>query len=202
MSRRVLAEQLTDWITSFTKKPAKGGIDELMMDDNQVRFWDSIHTKPTLTETKDALGNPYYNDMGEGISLGKFLPEEPNYPKAYTDAWETIDGVPTGSPKPNASRRVNPDTGLTYDGSEFPMSLDPSARNITPNGQSSPIAPVTEQDVVLDAGNNFVNQPAEGLNSVAIKNMPEDTAGLLTQGDSPLASMIEDTASIGTATRW
>ena len=201
MSRRALAEQLTDWITSFTKKPAKGGIDELMMNDNQVRFWDSIHNKPTLTETKDALGNPYYNDMGEGISLGKFLPEEPNYPKAYTDAWETIDGVPTGSPKPNASRRVNPDTGLTYDGSEFPMSLDPSARNITPNGQSAPIAPVTEQDIVLDAGNNFVNQPAEGLNSVAIKNMPEDTAGLLTQGDSPLASMIEDTASIGTATR-
>ena len=101
----------------------------------------------------------------------------------------------------NANRRVNPDMARTYDGSELPMSLDPSARNITPNGQSAPIAPVTEQDIVLDAGNNFVSQPAEGLNSVAIKNMPEDTAGLLTQGNSPLASMIEDTASIGTATR-
>lgn len=201
MGRRAVPDMLADWIESFTKKPAKGGIDELMMNDNQVRFWDSIHNKPTLTETKDALGNPYYNDMGEGISLGKFLPEEPYYPKAYTDAWETIDGVPTGSPKPNASRRVNPDTGLTYDGSEFPMSLDPDAVKLSPNGQTTQVAPVAKQDIILDAGNNFVNQPAEGLNSVAIKNMPEDTAGLLTQGNSPLASMIEDTASIGTATR-
>ncbi len=199
--RRQLAEQLADWVASFTNKPAKGGIDDLLMNDNQIKFWDSIHTKPTLTETKDILGNPYYNDMGEGISLGKFLPEEPSYPKAYTDAWETIDGIPTGSGKLNANRNVNPDLGLTYNGSELPRSLDPDAVRLSPNGQTTPISPVTEQDVVLDAGKNFVNQPAEGLNSVAIKNMPEDTAGLLTQGDSPLASMIEDTSSIGTATR-
>ena len=165
------------------RKPAKGGIDSLIMNKNQKRFWDTISSKPTLSS-----------------------PFEGNLPKEYTDDWENIFGKPTGTPKPNANRRVNPDKGLTYDGSEFPKSLDPRARNITPNGQPTPISPVKEQDVLLDANGNFINQPAEGLNSNAIKNTKEADlvgadGGLLNGSQSPLASMIENTAQIGEATR-
>ena len=121
-------------------------------------------------------------------------------------AWTEAFGNPTGSGKPKANRRVNPDTGLTYDGSEFPKSLDPRARNITPNGQPTPVSPVKEQDILLDADGNFINQPAEGLNANAIKNTKEADlvgvdGGLLNGSNSPLASMIESTAKIGEATR-
>ena len=121
-------------------------------------------------------------------------------------AWTEAFGNPTGSGKPKANRRVNPDTGLTYDGSEFPKSLDPRARNITPNGQPTPVSPVKEQDILLDANGNFINQPAEGLNANAIKNTKEADlvgvdGGLLNGSNSPLASMIESTAKIGEATR-
>ena len=121
-------------------------------------------------------------------------------------AWTEAFGNPTGSGKLKQNRRVNPDTGLTYDGSEFPKSIDPRARNLTPNGQSTPVSPVKEQDILLDADGNFINQPAEGLNSNAIKNTKEADlvgadGGLLNGSQSPLASMIESTAKIGEATR-
>ena len=121
-------------------------------------------------------------------------------------AWTEAFGNPTGSGKLKQNRRVNPDTGLTYDGSEFPKSIDPRARNITPNGQPAPVSPVKEQDILLDADGNFVNQPAEGLNSNAIKNTKEADlvgadGGLLNGSQSPLASMIESTSKIGEATR-
>ena len=165
------------------KKPAKGGIDSLLMDKNQKRFWDTINTKPTLSS-----------------------PFEGNLPKEYTDDWENIFGNPTGTPKLNANRNVNPDLGLTYDGSELPRSIDPKARDITPNGQPAPVSPVKEQDILLDVDGNFINQPAEGLNSNAIKGTPESEligadGGLLNASNSPLASMIESTAKIGEATR-
>ena len=96
--------------------------------------------------------------------------------------------------------------GLTYDGSELPRSIDPRARDITPNGQPTQISPVKEQDILLDADGNFINQPTEGFNSNAIKGTPEADligvdGGLLGGSNSPLASMIESTANIGEATR-
>ena len=121
-------------------------------------------------------------------------------------AWTEAFGNPTGSGKLKQNRNVNPDLGLTYDGSEFPKSIDPRARNLTPNGQPTPVSPVKEQDILLDADGNFINQPAEGLNSNAIKGTPEADlisaeGGLLNGSNSPLASMIESTSKIGEATR-
>ena len=212
MSRRVLAEQLADWISSFTSKPAKGGLDELLLKPQvPLQHGDSVAIGNNPIPLRSTDNYQYKGDSvaNEGLKITEdgIFHNRPSILDEYTgdfdkSAWQFLEETgDTGSGKLNANRRVNPDMARTYDGSELPMSLDPDAVKLSPNGQTTPISPVKEQDVVLDAGNNFVNQPAEGLNSVAIKNMPEDTAGLLTQGDSPLASMIEDTSSIGTATR-
>ena len=137
------------------KKPAKGGIDSLLIDKNKQRFWDTINTKPTLSS-----------------------PFEGHLPKEYTDDWENIFGNPTGSPKPNANRRVNADLGLTYDGSEFPASLDPKAVKLTPNGRPTkapqpevdPFGDLTDEafNIVTDANGNKIRQPKGNLN---IKDM-------------------------------
>jgi len=212
MSRRVLAEQLSDWITSFTSKPAKGSLDELLLKPQvPLQHGDSVAIGNSPIPLRSTDNYTYKGDSvaNQGLKMTEdgIFHNRPSILDEYTgdfdkSAWQFLEETgDTGSGKLNATRRVNPDMGRTYNGSESPTSLDPRAVRLSPNGQTAPIAPVTEQDVVLDAGNSFVNQPAEGLNSVAIKNMPEDTAGLLTQGDSPLASMIEDTSSIGTATR-
>ena len=212
MSRRVLAEQLADWVSSFTSKPAKGGLDELLLKPQvPLQHGDSVAIGGSPIPLRSTDNYTYKGDsvanQGLKITEDGIFHNRPSILDEYTgdfdkSAWQFLEETgDTGSGKLNANRTVNPDMARTYDGSELPMSLDPDAVKLPPNGQTTPIAPVTEQDVVLDAGNNFVNQPAEGLNSVAIKNMPEDTAGLLTQGDSPLASMMEDSSSIGTATR-
>ena len=212
MNRRVLAEQLADWVSSFTSKPAKGGLDELLLKPQvPLQHGDSVAIGGSPIPLRSTDNYTYKGDsvanQGLKITEDGIFHNRPSILDEYTgdfdkSAWQFLEETgDTGSGKLNANRTVNPDMARTYDGSESPMSLDPDAVKLSPNGQTAPIAPVTEKDVVLDAGNNFVNQPAEGLNSVAIKNMPEDTAGLLSQGDSPLASMIEDTSSIGTATR-
>ena len=92
--------------------------------------------------------------------------------------WENIFGKPTGSGKLGADKTVNPDLGLTYDGSEFPASLDPDAVKLTPNGRPTkapqpevdPFGDLTDEafNIVIDANGNKIRQPKGNLN---IKDM-------------------------------
>lgn len=88
--------------------------------------------------------------------------------------WENVFGKPTGSGKLGADKTVNPDLGLTYDGSEFPASLDPNAVKLTPNGRPTkapqpevdPFGDLTDEafNIVKDANGNKIRQPKGNLN--------------------------------------
>ena len=102
-------------------------------------------------------------------------------PNIWDKEFESIFGNPTGGGKVGAGKKVNPDLGLTYDGSEFPRSIDPRATRLEANGQpakttqppTDPFGNLTDEafDIVEDAAGNPIRQPKGGLD---IRNMSSE----------------------------
>ena len=130
----------------------------------------------------------------DNATVGRFASEPDTAildPYRFQKRWEFIDGKPTGTGVktgtrvPNEPGVINPDGTktkfrqdgtLTYDGSEFSpskkISQFPGGTLDAPSNKPFRVSEAEPQVAVgVDANNNIIYQPAEGLNSLAVKNM-------------------------------
>jgi hypothetical protein len=163
---------------------------QLRMKDSKTDEW--VEIQPGADDYNKGLLDA--RNGADNATVGRFASEPDTAtldPYRFQKRWEFIDGKPTGTGKTTGTRVPNEpgvinadgtktkfrqDSTLTYDGSEFPpsekISQFPGGTLDGPSNKPFKVSEAEPQVAVgVDANKNIIYQPAEGFNSLAVKNM-------------------------------
>ena len=173
---------------NYTYKPDSMTEPQLRMQDSKTGEW--VETQPGAEGFNQGLLDA--SNGSDTATTGRFAVEPDEAildPYRFQKRWEFIDGKPTGTGKTTGTRVPNEpgvinadgtktkfrqDSTLTYDGLDG-IKVDKDGITIKNPTQKEKPFRVNEVEpqvaVGVDANNNIIYQPAEGLNSLAVKNM-------------------------------
>jgi hypothetical protein len=174
----------------YTYKPDDMTDVQLRMKDSKTDEW--VEIQPGAEDFNKGLLDA--RNGADNATVGRFASEPDTAildPYRFQKRWEFIDGKPTGTGKTTGTRVPNEpgvinadgtktkfrqDSTLTYDGSEFPpskkISQFPGGTLDAPSNKPFRVSEAEPQVAVgVDANKNIIYQPAEGFNSLAVKNM-------------------------------